>query len=87
MNAIIDKKIPGCPRFHREEIVVAGESFEVYFRDIIECIKALFADPKFASYLVFLSEQHFIDNDHKVRLYHDIHTGKWWWSTQVCSFN
>ncbi len=25
------------------------------------------------------------DEDQTVRLYHDMHTGKWWWRTQVCS--
>ncbi|KAH7906613.1 hypothetical protein BJ138DRAFT_969756, partial [Hygrophoropsis aurantiaca] len=42
LNQIIDKKLPARrPQFQREEIEIAGESFDVYFRDILECVKAL----------------------------------------------
>ncbi|KAF7358764.1 hypothetical protein MSAN_01215400 [Mycena sanguinolenta] len=59
LNEIIDKNLPTSrPPFQREEVVVAGEAFDVYFRDIIEYA------------------------DKTVRLYHDLHTGKWWWATQ-----
>ncbi|KAF7373988.1 hypothetical protein MSAN_00611700 [Mycena sanguinolenta] len=33
--------------------------------------------------LVFAPERHYADADKTVRLYHDLHTGKWWWATQV----
>ncbi|KAF7332804.1 hypothetical protein MSAN_02431600 [Mycena sanguinolenta] len=83
LNEIIDKNLPtGGPAFQREEIVVAGEAFDVYFRDIIECIRALYSDPEFANVLVFVPERHYADVDKTVRLYHDLHTGKWWWATQ-----
>ncbi|KAJ3966648.1 hypothetical protein EV361DRAFT_872222, partial [Lentinula raphanica] len=84
LNDIIDKKLPsaGRPRFERQEVVVQGEAFEVYYRDILECTKSLFGDAEFAEYLKFAPERHF-ENDHcDERLYHDMHTGKWWWSTQ-----
>lgn len=88
LNAIIDTCLPSSrPRFQRREIVVAGESFDVYFRDIIECIRALFGDPEFAPYLVFLPERHFADPQHEVPVYFDMHTGKWWWDMQVCIFH
>jgi len=83
LNKIIDKSLPGRPRFQRKEILIGGEVNDLYFRDIIECIKALYSDPDFAPYLVFLPEQHFTDEGMETRLYHDMHTGKWWWSTQV----
>ncbi|KAJ3818484.1 hypothetical protein F5880DRAFT_1458363, partial [Lentinula raphanica] len=84
LNDIIDKKLPsaGRPRFERQEVVVQGEAFEVYYRDILECTESLFGDAEFAEYLKFAPERHF-ENDHcDERLYHDMHTGKWWWSTQ-----
>jgi hypothetical protein len=28
-------------------------------------------------------ERHYADEDETVRLFHDMHTGKWWWDTQV----
>ena len=67
----------------RHEVVVGGESFELYARDIIECIRALWADPEFLPYLVFEPERHYADDDHTIRMYHDMNTGKWWWATQV----
>ena len=84
LNNIIDKKLPSTrPRFHRHEIVVAGEAFEVFYRDILECIEALFGDPEFAPLLLLVPERHYTDADHTVRVYFDMNTGKWWWATQV----
>ncbi|KAJ6573665.1 hypothetical protein B0H10DRAFT_2236943 [Mycena sp. CBHHK59/15] len=82
LNNIIDKKLPGRPKFRRKEIIVAGEAYDVYFRDILECIKALYGDPEFAAHLKFAPERHYADKDETIRLYHDMHTGKWWWATQ-----
>ena len=85
LNKIIDDELPGRPRFRREEIVIAGEAFDIYFRDVIECIRALIGNPEFSAYLVFAPEQHYshaeCSSEH--RIYHEMHTGKWWWSTQV----
>ncbi|KAG2352799.1 hypothetical protein BDR07DRAFT_1475000 [Suillus spraguei] len=65
-----------------EGIVVANEAFDVYFCNIIECIKALFSDPNFADFLVFAPECHYADKDETIHLYHEMHTGKWWWNSQ-----
>jgi hypothetical protein len=83
LNRIIDTSLPTRPKFKRREVVVAGESFELYSRDVVECIRALFGKPDFASYLVFEPERQYADADATIRLYHDMHTGKWWWATQV----
>jgi hypothetical protein len=84
LNKIIDTQIPARrPQFQRKEILVAGEAFDVYCRDIIECVRALYGDPEFAPYLVFQPERHYTDQDKTERLYHDLHTGQWWWQTQV----
>ncbi|KAI1781957.1 hypothetical protein LXA43DRAFT_1069516 [Ganoderma leucocontextum] len=83
LNKIIDKQLPSSrPRFQRHEIVVAGEALPVYFRDVLECIKALFSDPEFAPLLLLVPERHYADADHTVRVYFDMNTGKWWWATQ-----
>ncbi|KAJ7882986.1 hypothetical protein B0H14DRAFT_2565065 [Mycena olivaceomarginata] len=79
LNAIIDAKLPGRPKFTRSEVVVGGEAFELYSRNIIECVRALFGDTDFAPYLFVV---HYADQDKTIRLYHNMHTGKWWWSTQ-----
>ena len=67
----------------REELLAGGEVFDVYYRDIVACIRALFSDPDFAAVLVFAPEKHYTDETKTSRMYHDMHTGKWWWSTQV----
>ncbi|KAJ7212695.1 hypothetical protein GGX14DRAFT_361455 [Mycena pura] len=83
LNEIIDLNLPkGRPVFKRQEIVVGGEAFDVYFRPIMDCVKALYGDPEFANDLVFAPERHYSDADKTNRLYFDLHTSKWWWATQ-----
>ncbi|KAI1784619.1 hypothetical protein LXA43DRAFT_976614 [Ganoderma leucocontextum] len=83
LNTILDEEVPeGRPRFIRREIVVAGETFEVFYRDIIKCIRSLYGDPEFAGILVFTPERHYTDADHTVRVYFDMHSGRWWWDAQ-----
>ncbi|TBU58884.1 hypothetical protein BD310DRAFT_850215 [Dichomitus squalens] len=84
LNRIVDTKLSsGRPRFIRREIVVSGESFEVFYRDVIQCIRALYGDPEFADLLVFAPERHYTDETEQSRIYFDLHTGKWWWETQA----
>ena len=86
LNAKIDKHIPNLrPRFERKEILVGGEVFEVYFQDVIECVRALFGDQEFAPYLVLAPEKHYVDDKKECCMFHDMHTGRWWWATQVRS--
>ncbi|KAJ7046406.1 hypothetical protein C8F04DRAFT_1024813 [Mycena alexandri] len=82
LNKIIDEKLPGRPKFTRSEVVVNGEVFQLYSRDILECVRALWGDTAFAPYLFVVPEKHYIDKGKTVRMYHNMHTGKWWWSTQ-----
>jgi len=84
LNKIIDTKLPSTrPAFTKHEVLVAGETFEIY---IIECIKALYGDPQHAEYLSFAPERHYADADKTKRLYHEMQTGQWWWGTQVRSY-
>lgn len=82
LNRTIDS-LPGQGEFKREEVVMAGEAFDVYYRDILTCIEDLFGKPEFASSMKFAPERHYADEDQTVRIYCDIHTGRWWWATQV----
>ncbi|KAJ7862972.1 hypothetical protein B0H13DRAFT_1899820 [Mycena leptocephala] len=68
LNKIIDEGLPGRPKFTRSEVVVNGE--------------ALWGDTEFAPYLFVAPEKHYIDKNKTIRMYHNMHTGKWWWSTQ-----
>jgi hypothetical protein len=83
LNQMIDTHLPGHPPFQRKEILVSDEVCELYYRDIIQCIHALFGDPDFAPYLIFAPERHNTDEDREERMYHDMHTGAWWWFMQV----
>ncbi|KAJ7577335.1 hypothetical protein C8J56DRAFT_1007166 [Mycena floridula] len=84
LNKIIDSQLPTSrPRFQRQEIIIQGEVLELYYRDVLECIKSLFSNPEFAPYTKYTPEVHFKDIGKKVRLYHDMHTAKWWWETQA----
>jgi len=67
-------------------VVIAGEAFEMYSRNIIDCIKSIFGDPEFTSQLILSPEKHYADADKTQRLYHEMNTGKWWWNTQVSAF-
>ncbi|KAJ3911962.1 hypothetical protein F5877DRAFT_54695 [Lentinula edodes] len=83
LNDIIDNELPSNrPSFTREEVVIAGQAFDFYKRDILECIRALYGNPDHCQYLCFTPERHYVDSDHTMRLYHDFNTGKWWWNTQ-----
>ncbi|KAF9037189.1 hypothetical protein BJ165DRAFT_1353838 [Panaeolus papilionaceus] len=82
LNNIIDKKLPSRPQFTRHEVNQGGESLEFYSRDVMECIQSLWRDPDFVDDLILEPERQFADPDCSVRMYHDIHTGNWWWNTQ-----
>jgi len=82
LDKLVDK-LPQQPKFTRHEIVIEGELYELYSCNIVECLKALWGDPDFLPYLVFEPERHYADDDHTVRMVHDMHTGRWWWDTQV----
>jgi len=86
LNGIIDKKLPSRPKFHRSEVVIAGEVFEMYSRNIIDCIKSLFSDPDVSEHLLLSPERHYADPDKTIRLYHEMNTGKWWWNIQVLTY-
>lgn len=84
LNRIINKLLPATrPPFQRAEVTVEGETVDVYFRNVLACVRALYSDESFAPYLVFAPERHYTNNDRTNRLYHDVYTGKWWWTTQV----
>ena len=62
----------------------SGEAVELYSRDIIECIRALWGDPEFSEDLILEPERLYADEDMTIRIFHDMNTGNWWWNTQVC---
>jgi len=77
--------LPTQGQFIQDEVVIAGEAFDVFYRDITECIQELFGKPELASVMKFAPERHYADEDKTIRIYSDLHTGQWWWGTQVRS--
>ena len=65
----------------------SGEAVELYSRDVIECLRALWGDPEFSEDLILEPERLYADEDMTIRIFHDMNTGNWWWDTQVCHFN
>ncbi|KAH7905034.1 hypothetical protein BJ138DRAFT_1233443 [Hygrophoropsis aurantiaca] len=83
LNKIIDNELPTRrPTFTHQVAQVGDETFDLFSRDILECIRALYGDPEHAQYLSFAPERHYTDANKTECLYHEMHTGKWWWSTQ-----
>ncbi|KAI0060629.1 hypothetical protein BV25DRAFT_1789248, partial [Artomyces pyxidatus] len=82
MNNLIDE-LPDRPGFKCEEIGIDGETYEVYFRDVMECVRELYGNPEFAQHMAYAPERHFADDEMKNRLYGEMHTGDWWWQVQT----
>ncbi|KAI0311688.1 hypothetical protein OF83DRAFT_1177336 [Amylostereum chailletii] len=84
LNSVVNEQLPGTrPEFKRGEIIIDGVSHDIYYRDIMECIKSLYSDPNFAEHLVFAPERHYADPDQTIPMYNEMNTGKWWWRTQI----
>ncbi len=83
LNQLIDERLPSWPKFERHDIVIEGETFQVYFWNIMDCITLLYGNPEFAPHLVFAPERHYSNKDKTHCIYHNMYTGRWWWETQV----
>ncbi|KAF8257783.1 hypothetical protein EI94DRAFT_1918962 [Lactarius quietus] len=83
LNDIIDNQLPSTPTFKTHDVVIGGEDLQFHYRDLIPCIRALFANPEFAHDLICAPERHYTDSSRKHRIYNEMHTGDWWWSVQM----
>ena len=83
LNHVIDTLPRRRPLFKCEDFAIGGERLSFYFRDVMECIRALYGDPDFASDLVFTPERHYSDPERTCRIYTEMYTGDWWWAVQV----
>ena len=83
LNKKIDTLPTLCPKFRREEVTVGGETFEVFCRDVLGCIAEIYGRHDLTPHLKFKPERHYVDADMTLRIYDDMHTGKWWWEVQV----
>ncbi|KAF8337229.1 hypothetical protein F5887DRAFT_890749 [Amanita rubescens] len=84
LNKIVDQELPSRPRFRRHDIQIGNETVVMYSRDIMQCIKTLYGNPEFAAHLIHKPERHYRRfGDERTRVYHDMHTGAWWWEMQT----
>jgi hypothetical protein len=61
----------------------------IQYRDPIEAVKSLFADPAHAEDLVYKPKKLFANQqqkDNNNRIFSEMWTGKWWHSVQVCKY-
>ncbi|KAK2462211.1 hypothetical protein APHAL10511_005769 [Amanita phalloides] len=67
LNMLIDQKLPHRPLFHCHDIWIG----------------AIYRNPEFAAHLIHLPECHFQHSGEEcVWVFHDMHTGSWWWKVQ-----
>ncbi|KZV88704.1 hypothetical protein EXIGLDRAFT_751545 [Exidia glandulosa HHB12029] len=78
-------ELPSPARFHYREIRLDGtdETFDLFWRNALDVVRDLFADPTFAGQLKFVPERHYADRERLSRLYNEFNSGDWWWQTQV----
>lgn len=81
---MIDKRLPGWPCFQSYDVKMGSEMVIMYSRDILQCIWALYSNPDFATQLIHKLERHYKQSgSQKTCVFHDMHTGLWWWEIQV----
>lgn len=59
------------------------DEIEVIYRKPLEVLQDIYGSPTFCEKMAFAPERHWEDEDRKKRVYNELHTGKWWWTTQV----
>lgn len=50
----------------------------------MECITEIYGRHDLVPHLKFTPERHYADADQTIRIYGEMHTGRWWWELQVC---
>lgn len=60
------------------------DTFTIRYRDPLEAIHSLWADPGLAQDFVFAPQKVFSDKSKSKRIYNEMWTGKWWHVLQVC---
>ena len=72
------------PCFQSHDLKMGSEMVTMYSCDILQSIQALYGNPDFAAELIHKPERHYQQSgNRKWRVFHDMHTGSWWWEIQV----
>ncbi|KIO19238.1 hypothetical protein M407DRAFT_51818, partial [Tulasnella calospora MUT 4182] len=85
LNQIIDHELPNVASWLRLEFKVEGTDrpIECFYRDPMECIESLYANPTWAEVLHVAPERQYTDAAKSTRVYNEMNTGNWWWRQQV----
>lgn len=79
--------LPSGPKWTYEEIEFPGyptrQPIVVYYRDGLECLEELFADPKFVDQMDFRPRKEFADSECKNRVFGEYMTADRAWNIQV----
>jgi hypothetical protein len=59
LNKMIDKGLPGQPRFQSHDLKMGSETVTMYSWDILQCIRVLYGNPDFAAQLIHKPECHY----------------------------
>ncbi|KDQ58871.1 hypothetical protein JAAARDRAFT_192452 [Jaapia argillacea MUCL 33604] len=57
--------------------------YELFFRDPMDCIKALYSNPAFVKYMMYAPEEHFADAGKTNHIFMEVMTSKWAWRVQA----
>ena len=87
-------KLPKGLQWHCREITQQGdlqdnegnvltETFEVWYRDPVECVRELLGNPTFKEQLAYAPTKLYRDAKGTERHVDEMWTGDWWWKMQV----
>ncbi|THH15839.1 hypothetical protein EUX98_g9400, partial [Antrodiella citrinella] len=77
--------LPALAPWIKRDISLDGssEGFDLYYRDPIESLKAIYGNPALLPYMSFAPEHQYTDISKKTQRYNEMNRGDWWWETQV----
>jgi hypothetical protein len=83
LNEIIDEQLPWPMEWKRTTIGLQNQSFEIFYREPLDCVRKLFSNPIFKEYMSYRPEKLYCDATKEDRQYNEFNSGDWWWETQV----
>ncbi|KZT36497.1 hypothetical protein SISSUDRAFT_989170, partial [Sistotremastrum suecicum HHB10207 ss-3] len=86
--------LPSGPEWQTFDVQVKGdklgekstplvESYELYYRNILECVQDILGDPTLKEHMQFSPTKIWSDTTKTNRFYSEMWTGNWWWETQT----
>ncbi|KAJ3489169.1 hypothetical protein NLI96_g2326 [Meripilus lineatus] len=81
LNQIIDHELPNLAEWSCTQIDLSTKtdaSYEMYSRDILQCIRVLYGNPAFSEEMAYAPEKHFSDIEMIHRIFSEMHICDWW---------